>query len=112
MMARWRNWWLPHAARIDAISLRERILLFVTAVACVAALGYWGWLSPAQDAHGQLVRPRCIHGHPQQRVELGRFEMQKPARPLQGPEALISRFSVSADVSWRQPLLSATCRAK
>ena len=72
MMARWRNWWLPHAARIDAISLRERILLFVTAVACVAALGYWGWLSPAQDAHGQLVR----------RLEQQGVELQKARTDL------------------------------
>ena len=72
MMSRWKNWWLLQAVRIDAISLRERILLFATVVACLAALGYWGWLSPAQDAHDQLVR----------RLEQQGVELQKARTDL------------------------------
>ena len=72
MMFRWKNWWLPHVARIDAISLRERVLLFATMVACLASLGYWGWLSPAQEAHAQLV----------QRLEKQSVELQKARTDL------------------------------
>jgi MSHA biogenesis protein MshJ len=51
-----KAWWALQAARIDAISLRERILLFITVLASLGAVGNWGWLAPAQDAHVQLVR--------------------------------------------------------
>lgn len=51
----WMTWWAPQAARIDAISLRERILLFITVLASVGAIANWAWLTPAQDAHRQLT---------------------------------------------------------
>ena len=72
MMSRWKNWWLPQAARIDATSLRERILLFITVAVGLAAVGYWGWLSSAQDAHNQLVR----------RLEQQGVELQKARTDL------------------------------
>jgi len=55
-MSRWTAWWTPQAARIDAVSLRERILIFVAVLACLGALVNWAWLTPAQEAHAQLLR--------------------------------------------------------
>jgi MSHA biogenesis protein MshJ len=55
MKPRWTAWWKPQAARIDAISLRERILMFVTVVACFGAMANWAWLTPAQETHAQLL---------------------------------------------------------
>jgi MSHA biogenesis protein MshJ len=56
MRARWTAWWALQATRIDAISLRERILLFITVLACLGAVANWAWLAPAQDAREQLLR--------------------------------------------------------
>lgn len=56
MRAWWTAWWALQAARIDAISLRERILLLITVLACLGAVANWAWLAPAQDVHQQLLR--------------------------------------------------------
>ncbi len=41
--------------RLDALSLRERIFLFVSILLCSGALFDVLWLSPAKTAHSQLV---------------------------------------------------------
>jgi MSHA biogenesis protein MshJ len=46
--------WLAQMARLDALSLRERIFLFLSILVCCAALVDTLWLSPAQGAHKQL----------------------------------------------------------
>jgi MSHA biogenesis protein MshJ len=46
--------WQNLVARLDALSVRERIILFLSAVLCSAALFDVLWLSPAQTAHKQL----------------------------------------------------------
>ncbi len=51
-----KRWLALQAARIDAISLRERILLFVAGLACVGALANWAWLAPAQVAQQRLLQ--------------------------------------------------------
>lgn len=48
------KWWAGLAARIDALSLRERAFLFLSLLACGLALADVMWLSPAQVAHKQL----------------------------------------------------------
>lgn len=72
MTARWTAWWALQAARIDAISLRERILLFITVLACIGAVANWAWLSPAQDARHQLLG----------RLERQKMELQKARADL------------------------------
>lgn len=42
-------------ARLDALSLRERIFLFVSILLCSGALFDVLWLSPAKTVHSQLV---------------------------------------------------------
>jgi MSHA biogenesis protein MshJ len=49
-----KAWWLLQSARIDALSLRERVFLFLSVLACCLALADVVWLSPAQLAHKQL----------------------------------------------------------
>lgn len=48
------KWWAGLAARIDALSLRERAFLFLSLLACCLALADVLWLSPAQLTHKQL----------------------------------------------------------
>ena len=48
-----KAWWLAQMARIDNLSLRERIFLFLSILVCALALADTLWLSPAQTAHKQ-----------------------------------------------------------
>jgi MSHA biogenesis protein MshJ len=47
-------WWGVQSARINALSLRERVFLFLSVIACCLALADVLWMSPAQLAHKQL----------------------------------------------------------
>jgi MSHA biogenesis protein MshJ len=51
-----KRWWQAQAARIDALSLRERVFLFLSVMACCVALADVVWLSPARLAHQQLTQ--------------------------------------------------------
>jgi MSHA biogenesis protein MshJ len=52
----WKNWWGVQSGRINALSLRERVFLFLSVMACCMALADVLWLSPAQLAHKQLTQ--------------------------------------------------------
>lgn len=56
MKSWWKSWWGKQSARIDALSLRERVFLFVSVIAGCMALADVVWLSPAQVAHKQLTQ--------------------------------------------------------
>jgi MSHA biogenesis protein MshJ len=47
-------WWGVQSTRINALSLRERVFLFLSVIACCLALADVLWMSPAQLAHKQL----------------------------------------------------------
>lgn len=47
--------WQTLIAKLDALSVRERIFLFASVVLCSAALFDVLWLSPAQTVHRQLT---------------------------------------------------------
>ncbi len=54
-MKNWlKNAWEVQAVRVDALSLRERVFLFLSVIACCAALVDVVWLSPTQAAYQQL----------------------------------------------------------
>lgn len=46
-----KKWWSVQSARVDGLSLRERVFLFLSVLACVLALVDSVWLSPAQAEH-------------------------------------------------------------
>ena len=50
MKQKWQLW----LARIDALNLRERVMLFASLLVCVLAMAEVLWLSPVQKAHKQL----------------------------------------------------------
>jgi MSHA biogenesis protein MshJ len=66
-------------ARIDAMSLRERVFLFLSVLACCLALADALWLSPAVAAHKKLVQQFTT-----QTTELGhlRDELRALAQPV------------------------------
>lgn len=51
-----KRWWELQSARINALSLRERMFLFLSVIACFMALVDVVWLSPAKIAHKQLTQ--------------------------------------------------------
>lgn len=71
-----KQWSLQQAARINALSLRERVFLFVSAIACCLALADALWLSPAMGAH-QLQTQQ----HAAQNAELQRLRAELQGLP-------------------------------
>jgi MSHA biogenesis protein MshJ len=70
--------WGKYAARIDALSLRERVFLFLSVLVCCIAAADSLWLSPAQQAQRQLVQTFAT-----QNTELNRLrtDLQATGRP-------------------------------
>ncbi len=48
-----KAWWLAQLARIDGLSLRERLFLFLSVLVCAGALVDTLWFSPAQTNYKQ-----------------------------------------------------------
>lgn len=70
--------WLQQAARIDELSLRERVFLFISVLAVFIALADVAWLSPAQMAHKQVREQFAAQGVEVQRLS---DELNALARP-------------------------------
>lgn len=72
-------WWLKQSARINALSMRERVFLFLSVIVCCMALADVLWLSPAQVTHKQLTQR-----FENQSVELqrARDELKSVGRPV------------------------------
>lgn len=51
-----KRWWLKLSARIDALSLRERSILFASVLLSGLLLADVLWLAPAQTLHRQLTQ--------------------------------------------------------
>lgn len=79
MKAAWKAWWGVQSGRINALSLRERVFLFLSVIACCMALADFFWLSPAQLAHKQLTQRFEKQSAELQRT---RLELKTLARPV------------------------------
>lgn len=71
--------WQQLAARIDALTLRERAIMFVVLLVCCLALADALWLSPAQIAHKQVTLQFETQGQEMQRL---RDELKTLATPV------------------------------
>lgn len=73
-----KAWWEKQSARIDALSLRERVFLFLSLIVCLMAIADVLWLTPAQTAERALVQRFGA-----QTAELARLrqELQSTAQP-------------------------------
>lgn len=80
-----KRWWETMSARINALSLRERVFLFLSVIACCMALADVVWLSPAQVAHKQLTRRFETQSAELQRA---RDELKTVAKPVDTGKAL------------------------
>lgn len=101
--------WQKLVVRIDALSLRERVFLFLSIIVCTLALADLFWLSPAQSAYTQ-ARQRVTA----QEVELKRLraELTGAAQPVDPAVAVRNEIAdintrlaaVNADISAVAPL--------
>jgi MSHA biogenesis protein MshJ len=80
-----KRWWEMQSARINALSLRERVFLFLSIMACGMALADVFWLSPAQTSHKQLTQRFEKQSAELQRA---RNELKTVARPVDGNKAM------------------------
>ena len=74
-----KQWWLVQAARIDALSLRERGFLFFSLIVTCLALADVLWLSPAMDVHKKLTQQVAAQSADVQRL---RKELQSTPTPV------------------------------
>lgn len=74
-----KAWWTRLAARIDAMSLRERVFLFATLIILSMLLAEALWLGPTQALHQQLT----------QRVAAQAGEVQRLQQELDGMGAQV-----------------------
>lgn len=78
-------WWDKQAVRIDLLSLRERVFLFVSVIACCMALAEVVWLSPAQVAHKQVTQRFATQGTELIRL---RAELKTTSQPVDASKAV------------------------
>ncbi|APW41284.1 hypothetical protein [Rhodoferax saidenbachensis] len=74
-----KQWWLKQSARIDALSLRERLFLFLSVIACCLALADVLWLSPAMGEHTLQTQQSAAQNTELQRL---RTELQSTPKPV------------------------------
>lgn len=80
-----RSWWKTQSARIDALSLRERVFLFLSVMVVCMVLADTLWLSPAQGAHQQLTQR---FGKQSAELQRARDELKTVAKPVDTSKAV------------------------
>lgn len=78
------QWWVIQSARIDAMTLRERAILFVSFILIALAMAHVLWLEPTQIGHKQALQRNAAQG-----VELARLraELTAVAQPVDANKA-------------------------
>ena len=74
-----KQWWQKQCARIDALSLRERVFVFLSVMASALALADVLWLSPAMGAHQRQTQLSAAQNTEVQRL---RTELQTAPKPV------------------------------
>lgn len=87
-----KNWWVLQSARVNALSLRERIFLFLSVIACCVALADVVWMSPAQLAHKQLKQRFEKQSADLQRA---REELRVMTKPVDGASSVRDEMAVT-----------------
>lgn len=87
-----KNWWKKQSARIDALSLRERVFLFLAVMAVCLALADLVWLEPAKRVHRQLNQRFDTQSTDLQK---SRAELNAVATPLDTSKALKNEIAAA-----------------
>lgn len=86
-----KPWWQKQSVRINALSLRERVFLFLSIMVCCLALADFFWFSPAQMAHKQAKQRFAL-----QNTDLNRLrgELKDAAQPVNPGKVLRDEIAV------------------
>jgi MSHA biogenesis protein MshJ len=87
-------WWQQQLSRVDALSLRERVFLFLSVIVCLIALADTFWLAPAQATQAQLAKRFATQSSELVRL---RAELSGAAPPVD-PARLVRDDIAQADV--------------
>ena len=93
-----KAWWIAQSARINALSLRERLFLFISLLVVALALADLIWLTPAQKAMKQV----------QQQFVTQSSEVNRLRAELAKLEVLFDTDSTNA-VALREPVPARGC---
>lgn len=96
-----KAYWVNILGRIDALSLRERIFLLVSAIVCCVALVDVLLLTPAQNAQRQLAQRFAAQGAELDRL---RDELRRVAQPVDASKSVRDAL---AETEQRQEALNA-----
>lgn len=88
-------------ARLEALSLRERVFLFLSVLVCSGALFDALWLSPAQTAHRQLVVRIDKQGTELQRLREAVKTTAQPGGALPSVRDELQRLHAQSDETER-----------
>jgi MSHA biogenesis protein MshJ len=87
-----KAFWIKYSARVDVLSLRERVILFLSILAVCMALADVLWLSPAQLAYQQMRQRFAAQDAELLRL---RAELQGLAQPADASKSV--REGIAAD---------------
>lgn len=77
--------WLALAARVDALNLRERVILFLSILLCLGALADVVWLTPAQNRYKVAQQSFATQSAEVARL---RAELQATGKPVDHNQAV------------------------
>ncbi len=86
-----KAWWTRQAARVDALSARERAFIFVSLLASFMALADFFWIEPANLAHQHLSQQVAA-----QTQEVDRLRGQLAATPTPVDANQVLRTEIAA----------------
>ena len=92
-----KNRWKILAARIDALSLRERAFLFLSLIAVCFALADLLWLSPARTEHARARQEFATANTELKRLREAVREKPNAADPVQVARAELARVKAQID---------------
>ncbi len=87
-----KAFWTKYAARVDVLSLRERVFLFLSILAVCIALADVLWLTPAQLAYQQMRQHFAAQDSELLRM---RTELQGLAQPVDASKAVREEIAVA-----------------
>lgn len=85
--------WLALAARVDALSLRERVILFVSILLSLVALADVVWLTPAQNRYKVTQQSFATQSAEVARL---RAELQAAGKPVDQNQAVRDSMATTA----------------
>jgi MSHA biogenesis protein MshJ len=93
-----KAWWTTQAARINALSLRERVFLFVSVMVVILAIADVLWLSPAQAGYKQMQQRFLAQSSEVNRLRAELAAVAQPVDPSADVRTELEQSQAKLDV--------------